>query len=53
MAFSCKTPRFCPSCHAKRLEQWGEWERETLLLDVPHRQVVLIAGEESGEYERY
>jgi len=31
---------FCPSCHAKRLEEWGEWMRETLLLDVPHRQVV-------------
>ena len=31
---------FCPSCHAKRLEEWGEWMRETVLLDVPHRQVV-------------
>jgi len=38
--FSCKTRGFCPSCHAKRLEEWGEWMRETLLLDVPHRQVV-------------
>ena len=35
-----RTRGFCPSCHAKRLEQWGEWMRETLLLDVPHRQVV-------------
>jgi len=25
---------------AKKLEEWGEWMRETLLLDVPHRQVV-------------
>ncbi|MBM3302779.1 MAG: transposase zinc-binding domain-containing protein, partial [Deltaproteobacteria bacterium] len=33
-------PRFCPSCHSKRLEEWGEWTRETLLLDVRHRQVV-------------
>ncbi|MGB7294353.1 MAG: transposase zinc-binding domain-containing protein [Candidatus Aminicenantales bacterium] len=32
---------FCPSCHAKRLEEWGEWMREEFLLDVPHRQVVL------------
>jgi hypothetical protein len=31
----------CPLCHAKRVEQWGEWARETLLLDVPHRQVVM------------
>jgi len=40
LTFSCKTRGFCPSCHAKRLEEWGEWVRTTLLLDVPHRQVV-------------
>jgi len=40
LTFSCKTRGFCPSCHAKRIEEWGEWMRETLLLDVPHRQVV-------------
>ena len=22
--FSCKTRGFCPSCHAKRREEWGE-----------------------------
>ena len=38
--FSCRTRSFCPSCHSKRLEQWGEWMREELLLSVPHRQVV-------------
>jgi hypothetical protein len=38
--FSCRTRGFCPSCHAKRVEEWGEWIRETLLLEVPHRQVV-------------
>ena len=38
--FSCRTRGFCPSCHAKRVEQWGEWVRERLLLDVPHRQIV-------------
>jgi ribosomal protein S27E len=38
--FSCRSRGFCPSCHAKRLEEWGEWMREELLLDVPHRQVV-------------
>jgi hypothetical protein len=31
---------FCPSCHAKRLAEWGDWMRKTLLLEVPHRQVV-------------
>jgi len=40
LMFSCKTRGFCPSCHSKRLEEWGEWIRETLLMDVPHRQVV-------------
>ena len=38
--FSCKIRGFCPSCHAKRVEEWGEWMREELVLDVPHRQVV-------------
>ena len=41
LTFSCMTRGFCPSCHAKRREEWGQWMRETLLLDVPHRQVVL------------
>jgi hypothetical protein len=40
LMFSCKTRGFCPSCHAKRREEWGEWMREELLLDAPHRQVV-------------
>jgi hypothetical protein len=35
--FSCRTRGFCPSCHAKRLEQWDEWMQNELLLDVPHR----------------
>ena len=28
LMFSCKTRGFCPSCHAKRREEWGEyfWE---------------------------
>ncbi|MGB6340269.1 MAG: transposase zinc-binding domain-containing protein [Candidatus Aminicenantaceae bacterium] len=40
LCFSCKSRGFCPSCHAKRREEWGEWMREELLLDVPYRQVV-------------
>jgi len=23
--FSCRTRGFCPSCHTKRIEEWGEW----------------------------
>ncbi|MCX6577707.1 MAG: transposase zinc-binding domain-containing protein [Candidatus Aminicenantes bacterium] len=42
LTFSCKARGFCPSCHAKRPEEWGEWVRETLLLVVPHRQVVFV-----------
>jgi hypothetical protein len=42
LMFSCRSRGFCPSCHAKRLEEWGEWMREELLLDVPHRQVVFV-----------
>ncbi|MDH5467647.1 MAG: transposase zinc-binding domain-containing protein [Candidatus Aminicenantes bacterium] len=38
--FFCRSRGFCPSCHAKRREEWAEWMRETLLLDVPHCQVV-------------
>ena len=38
--FSCRTRGFCPSCHAKRVEEWGEGMRTTLLLAAPHRQVV-------------
>ena len=40
LMFSCKTRGFCPSCQAKRVEIWGEWMRDRLLWDVPHRQVV-------------
>ncbi len=41
--FSCRAHRFCPSCHAKGLEEWREWMHEELLMHVPHRQVVFTA----------
>jgi len=40
LMFSCRIRGFCPSCHAKWLEEWGEWMREELLLNVPNGQVV-------------
>jgi hypothetical protein len=40
LMFSCKTRGSCPSCHAKRIEEWGEWMRGKLVLDAPHRQVI-------------
>ncbi len=38
MAGVYRTRGLCPSCHSKRLEEWGEWMREELLLDVPQRE---------------
>ncbi len=35
--FPVRIGEFCPSCHAKWREEWGEWVGEWLLLDVPHR----------------
>jgi hypothetical protein len=42
LMFSCRSRAFCPSCRAQRLEEWGEWMRETLLLDVPHQVIFPI-----------
>jgi len=44
---------FCPSCHAKRVEEWGEWMRESLLLDVPHRQVVFTVPKRLRLFFKY
>jgi len=53
LMFSCRTRGFCPSCHAKRLEEWGEWMRKELLLDVPHRQVVFTIPKMLRSFFRY
>jgi hypothetical protein len=53
LAFSCKCRYFCPSCHAKRLALWGLWLEETLLADVPHRQVVLTVPKRLRPYFLY
>jgi len=53
LMFSCKTRGFCPSCHAKRREEWGEWMREELLLEVPHRQVVFTVPKMLRLFFRY
>jgi len=37
LAFSCKRRHFCPSCHQKRVVQFGEWLCEEVLKAVPHR----------------
>jgi putative transposase/transposase-like zinc-binding protein len=40
LAFSCKGRYFCPSCHQKRVLQFGGWVAEEVLAPVPHRQYV-------------
>jgi ribosomal protein S27E len=41
LMFSCKTRGFCPSCHAKRLEEWGESRDEP---SARHSPVAYIHG---------
>jgi len=40
LAFSCRGRWFCPSCHAKKVVQFGELLRENILYPLPHRQYV-------------
>jgi len=40
VAFSCKRRHFCPSCHQKRVVEFGEWLYTEVLKQVPHRQWV-------------
>jgi hypothetical protein len=37
--FSCKPRGFCPSCHAKRREEWGECMRKAGV-DPSHPQII-------------
>jgi hypothetical protein len=50
LGFSCKCRYFCPTCHAKRLALWGLWLEQTLLAEVPHRQVVLAVPKRLRPY---
>jgi hypothetical protein len=40
LAYSCKRRQFCPSCHQKRVIEYGEWLLSNVLKDVPHRHWV-------------
>ncbi|MEN6318919.1 MAG: transposase [Syntrophaceae bacterium] len=40
LAFSCKRRHFCPSCHQKRVVEFGEWLCSNVLKKVPHRHFV-------------
>ncbi|NBD37212.1 MAG: IS91 family transposase [Verrucomicrobia bacterium] len=41
IAFSCKQRYFCPSCHQKKVQQFGEFVRHEVVRKVPHRQIVV------------
>ena len=41
LAFSCKRRHFCPSCHQKRVVEFGEWLCQEVVKAVPHRHAVL------------
>ena len=40
LSYSCKRRHFCPSCHQKRVVEFGEWLCTDVLKYVPHRQWV-------------
>lgn len=40
LAFSCKRRHFCPSCHQKRVVEFGEWLCANVLKKVPYRHFV-------------
>lgn len=40
LPFSCKKRYFCPSCHQKRVIEFGEYLTEEIIEKVPHRQWV-------------
>lgn len=44
LSFSCRGRWFCPSCHAKKVIQFGELLRGNILWPVPHRQYVFTRG---------
>jgi len=40
LAFSCRGRWFCPSCHTKKVIQFGSHLQDNVLYPVPHRQYV-------------
>jgi len=53
LAFSCKGRHFCPSCHQRRVLEFGEMLRERILEKVPHRQIVFTIPKMLRVYFRY
>lgn len=53
LPFSCKKRNFCPSCHQKRVIEFGEQLHEELLDNVPHRQWVFSIPKRLRPYFMY
>jgi len=53
LAFSCKRRHFCPSCHQKRVVEFGEWLCAEVLKFVPHRQWVFAVPKRLRIYFMY
>ena len=53
LPFSCKRRHFCPSCHQKRVVEFGEQLHEEVLEDVPHRQWVFTLPKRLRPYFMY
>ncbi len=53
LGFSCKRRHFCPSCHQKRVIEFGEWLCAEVLKSVPHRQWVLSIPKRLRIYFKY
>ena len=53
LPFSCKRRYFCPSCHQKRVVEFGETLYEEVLKQVPHRQWVFSIPKRLRVYFMY
>ena len=53
LPFSCKKRNFCPSCHQKRVIEFGEQLHEEVLEKVPHRQWVFSIPKRLRPYFMY
>lgn len=53
LRFSCKTRGFCPSCQARRAEEWARWFADDLAESVAHHQIVFTIPKMLRTYFRY
>ena len=53
LAFSCKRRHFCPSCHQKRVVEFGEWLCLDVLKKILHRHFVFSVPKMLRRYFLY